>query len=224
MNPVIYYRVKKPVRSLEPLPKIDLSEFFDKDEGENSQIAFTISKAHINLREVRQMEISDQATIDKLDKLMNISKDEDEQILAAIDKEIDEKHANTSVENISHRNILIDKNMFRANSSLQEMDLDIISLRKELLIKFNKAFSSMLSYIDISQRNIVGTASNVHYRQRHSVLSSIINKMIDSRLHTISMYDSVPEITVNRRRAFVFSDVGNVDHEGRYSIYGQIVQ
>ena len=48
--------------------------------------------------------------------------------------------------------------------------------------------------------------------------------MIDHQLEQLSFYDSRPEIDVNRRRAFDFEEEGNIDHEGRYSIYGQIIQ
>ena len=47
--------------------------------------------------------------------------------------------------------------------------------------------------------------------------------MIDHQLSKINEGDR-PEINVNRRRAMVFADEGNIDHEGRHSIYGQVIQ
>mmetsp|Transcript_23102 Transcript_23102/g.28634 ORF Transcript_23102/g.28634 Transcript_23102/m.28634 type:complete len:258 (+) Transcript_23102:8732-9505(+) len=81
----------------------------------------------------------------------------------------------------------------------------------------------MRSYINVSQRNIEGTLSHIHYERRIYSLASVINKMIDQQLSQISEGEK-PEIYVNRRKAMVFADEGNIDHEGRNSIYGQIVQ
>jgi len=113
--------------------------------------------------------------------------------------------------------------MFRQESSLKEIDLELIQLRKELLLKFNKAFSAMINYVNVQQRNVPGTLSNIHYERRSFSLASVINKMIDTQLNQISEGDR-PEIQVNRRKAMAFADEGNIDHEGRYSIYGQILQ
>jgi len=75
LSPVIYYRLKKPVTSLESLPAIDINALFSKVEQEDSQIAFTISKSNINMREVDSLELSDEATIARLDKVLNFTID-----------------------------------------------------------------------------------------------------------------------------------------------------
>ena len=61
------------------------------------------------------------------------------------------------------------------------------------------------------------------FDRRHLALSSILNKMVHSSLGNIRE-GGKPEIDVNRRKAMIFADDGNIDHEGRYSIYGQIMQ
>ena len=66
LEPIVYYRVKKPVSNIQQLPALNIDELFEKDEEENSQIAFTVSKANINMSEVEKLELSDEQTIAKL--------------------------------------------------------------------------------------------------------------------------------------------------------------
>lgn len=81
----------------------------------------------------------------------------------------------------------------------------------------------MVSYINVSERETPGTLSNIHFERRTLSLSSVINKMVDTQLDKIQEGDR-PEINVNRRKAMVFEEEGNIDHEGRHSIYGQIIE
>jgi len=38
LNPVIYYRLKKPIQAIESLPVIDIDKLFTKSEDSDSQI------------------------------------------------------------------------------------------------------------------------------------------------------------------------------------------
>ena len=49
----------------------------------------------------------------------------------------------------------------------------------------------------------------------------MINNIVDKQLSQIPNGDTC-SVKVNRRKAFEFQDAGNVDHEGKYSIFGQI--
>lgn len=52
------------------------------------------------------------------------------------------------------------------------------------------------------------------------VISAVINQIVDGQLGALPNGDT-PDIKVNRRKAFEFQEQGNIDHEGKYSIYGQ---
>ena len=43
VNPVVYYRVKKPVTSLENLPVLNMDTLYERQESEDSKIVFTIA-------------------------------------------------------------------------------------------------------------------------------------------------------------------------------------
>ena len=66
MNPVIYYRLKKPVEDLTNLPAIDLKEHFaQRDTAE--QVSFTIMNADINPAEVDAVQITDPKSVELFD-------------------------------------------------------------------------------------------------------------------------------------------------------------
>ena len=57
---------------------------------------------------------------------------------------------------------------------------------------------------------------------KNFAVAAVINQIVDTQLNSIPN-GSTPEIRVNRRKAFEFYDQGNIDHEGKNSIYGQII-
>ena len=54
------------------------------------------------------------------------------------------------------------------------------------------------------------------------VISSVINDIIDRQLSDLPT-GGTPNVTCNRRKAFEFQDQGGIDHEGKYTIFGQII-
>lgn len=64
MNPLIFYRVKKPVESLDPLPLIDISKCFDQLD-EESKVAFSISKLPFDRKAIEEVKIEDENTLTK---------------------------------------------------------------------------------------------------------------------------------------------------------------
>jgi len=78
LNPVVYYRFKKPVTNPDALPAIDINALFSRQEAEDSQIAFTVSKTNIDMREIEQIELSDEQTKQNLERVQNFTQDEDD--------------------------------------------------------------------------------------------------------------------------------------------------
>jgi len=133
-----------------------------------------------------------------------------------------EKHSGANLSNLNINCFEITKDLFRKESTLQSVDLKAIEIRSGLLLKFNKQFSSMIKYVNVSQRHMAGSLANLHFKCKNMALKSVINTMVDKQLNDIDE-GCKPEIDVNRRKAMVFEEEGNIDHEGRYSIYGQII-
>ena len=51
---------------------------------------------------------------------------------------------------------------------------------------------------------------------------SVINQIVDEQLVNIRE-GRLPKIKVNRRKAFDYFDKGNIDHDGKHSVFGQII-
>ena len=219
LNPIVFIRSKKTLTSAAVLPQIDIASLFTKAEGESSQIAFTVKNKVINMREIEQIEVSDPSTTELLEKVKTFKSDEDEQILSQLDKQIASTFESKDINNLSVRNFEITKDLFRKESSLQTYELAAIVMRTDLLLKFNKSFKNMIKYVNISQRKQVGSLSNMHYMCKSIALTSVINSMVDKQLKAIQE-GGKPEINVSRRKAMQFQDDGNIDHEGKYSIFG----
>ena len=109
--------------------------------------------------------------------------------------------------------------MLKPESTLHELDERALEMRASLLVKFSKAFSRALKYVSVDQRQEEGSISYNHYSSRHLVVTTAINQIVDRQLSSIPNGES-PEVSVNRRKAMEFADAGNVDHEGKYSVFG----
>ena len=99
-----------------------------------------------------------------------------------------------------------------------------IDLRKELLLKFSQVFSRVIKLVNMVERNLEGSFSSKHFASRHMSLSMAINSVIDRQLADIEAARNMGYCKVNRHKAQLFQDEGNIDHEGKYSIFGQIMQ
>ena len=81
----------------------------------------------------------------------------------------------------------------------------------------------MIKLVNMKERSTPGTFSNQHFVSRHLSLAVAINTVIDRALANIPS-GSMAYTRVNRRKAQEFEEAGNIDHEGKHSIFGQIMQ
>ena len=117
----------------------------------------------------------------------------------------------------------VDKNELKAESSLANIEAAALQMRLSLLVNYSKAFNAAVKFISAEERNEPGTISFHHFNTKKMCCATVINQIVDKQLESIPSGNSV-EIAINRRKAFEFMDTGNVDVEGKYSIFGQIVQ
>ena len=111
------------------------------------------------------------------------------------------------------------KSQFREDSLLQKVDQEVIDMRHMLLLKFNIAFKWVIKFINVAERNNQGSLSYLHFKSRYLSAPSVINQIIDKQLNSIPDGGKA-EVNVNRQKAQIFHDEGNIDHEGKYSIFG----
>ena len=216
MNPVIYYRLKSPVQELTNLPAINLKEHFNQREAPE-QVSFTIMNADINPAEVDAVQITDPKSVELFEAVKAFTPDQDLQLLRLLDGQLQSRNLN--IYDCKPSQFEVTKEMLKPESTLHELDERALEMRASLLVKFSKAFSRALKYVSVDQRQEEGTISYNHYSSRHLVVTTAINQIVDRQLSSIPNGES-PEVAVNRRNAMEFADAGNVDHEGKYSVFG----
>ena len=69
--------------------------------------------------------------------------------------------------------------MLKPESSLKDMDQKTIDMRSSLLIRFSKVFSRALKYVSVEDRQVEGTVSASHYKNRNLVVVTAINQIVD---------------------------------------------
>ena len=60
------------------------------------------------------------------------------------------------------------------------------------------------------------------FKSKHLIPTEILSKIVDKACDRVdSSYES--GVSVSRLRAKAFADSGKIDHEGKYSMFGQII-
>lgn len=74
LNPVVYYRVKKPVEGLGVLPAIDIAKLYER-ETDDSLVSFVFKQQVINFKEIDKIEVSDENVNKMLKQVLNFTTD-----------------------------------------------------------------------------------------------------------------------------------------------------
>lgn len=76
-------------------------------------------------------------------------------------------------------------------------------------------------YINPSDRNRPGSIANLHFKSKGFTIPSLMSESITKALDNISEGYYI-DVTVSRRRAMLYTDQGKIDHDGKWSIFGQV--
>ena len=79
---------------------MELDKLFEKADEEDAQIQFTVQKKRFNMQEIDAVEITDENTKARLDRINQFTNDEDNQILAQLDKQMGEKFSDKSIDDM----------------------------------------------------------------------------------------------------------------------------
>ena len=93
-----------------------------------------------------------------MERVKNFTAEEDSQILQQLDSQMTKMNL-SSIVDANATQFRVNKELFRAESTLQSVSDQALEIRTELLIKFNKAFSQCTRFISAEERNSVGTLS-----------------------------------------------------------------
>lgn len=221
MNPVLYIRSKKPASNAKDvIPQVKLTDFFERVEKDES-IAFDILRTTLSDADLDPIEIRDEKSKSFIKELKNFTPAEDGIMIAQIDKFA--KSKGQSASSIKYRTIEPSEFTWSKDSALAKKDEDILKLRCKLLLKLVKAWSTLQSISSLEDKEVVGSIGHTLFSKKYLVPPSVLSKIVDEAVNQVSEgYGG--DTTVSRRKAFMFGDSGKIDHEAKYSMYGQIIQ
>ena len=75
--------------------------------------------------------------------------------------------------------------------------------------------------INTYDRNKAGTMANKHFMLKNLCMPSIMTEIVNKKLKLIKE-GSKCDITVSRRKSMLQREKGQIDHDGRWSIFGQV--
>ena len=79
LNPLIFFRIKKPTNSLDKLPQIDLTRHFTQAKT-SSQVSFTIQVENFNEEAIKAIEIEDPGTKETFSSVLKFSEAQDREL------------------------------------------------------------------------------------------------------------------------------------------------
>ena len=86
-----------------------------------------------------------------------------------------------------------------------------------------KSWATLQSISDLQDREMPGSIGNILFKNKYLVPPSVLSKIVDEACALVDGGSSL-EVSVSRRKALVYADSGKIDYEGKYSLFGQIIQ
>lgn len=99
----------------------------------------------------------------------------------------------------------------------------LLKMRAKLLLKLVKAWVNLNEITSLDGKDVEGTLAHLLFSNKHLVPSTVLSKIVDEAIDQVGNEYCEPDISVNRRKAMNFAESGKIDHEGKYSIFGQII-
>ena len=144
LDPLIFFRIKKPTKSIDKLPKIDLSKYF-KQATSMSTISFNISVENKDsneimslVKELKFIEIEDVTTNTMFKQVVNFTEAQDREIHQQIDSQIVKLDlVDKKVGEINPTMFTIAKSELSAQSQLKDFMEQVLQMRMTFLIKYS---------------------------------------------------------------------------------------
>jgi hypothetical protein len=144
MTPIIFYVMRGPIVELKDLPLLDQTKLFHRVESPNEFLRFSMTDADLDNKEILDIKSPDLEFATKMQNIENFDRDQDFELLRAIDKMrlIDFKGA--SIDTL--KDVQFDPQHFALanNSALHKLDSELLLNRTRLLINFSKSAATLL--------------------------------------------------------------------------------
>ena len=220
MNPLIWIRTSSHSSNLlEVLEPFKLTNFFEKVDKDET-IDLQVVKKDLPWAEIDQYEVKDPASVKLIEDILDFSPELDAMLI----KELDNLAKEKKIAMQSLKSNIINPAEFcsSSDSPLQQNGEKVIKARSELLIGLINAWESVAKVIPFSKQP--KTIGNKLLLLKYILPTSMSSKLLDDAVESIDNNYGEPSVSVNRRKAMVFADSGQIDHEGKYTIFGQIFQ
>ena len=220
LNPVIYVRTKTPAPTLlERMDTIALDAFFELREGEHA-LGFSFFRSSLSSADHAQLVPRDEER-EYIAQLRSFTPADDAQLISEMDTLAREKQCRivalnpTSIEPSSF--------CMSAESALWKKGERLLKQRCKLLLAVLKGWIHVAGFFNMKKKHVEGSVARLLHGLKFLMPPSVSGQLVDAAVERIDTgYGS--RVSVSRRKAMVFADSGKIDHEGKYSMYGQIVQ
>lgn len=166
--------------------------------------------------EIDQIELKDPAAVKLLNEIQDFSPNLDAQLIKELDNIAKEK--SITFNNLTPAMVNPADFCSSKESPLQVKGEAVIKARSGLLIGLVSAWVKLSKIFGLSQKpNSVG---NDLRQLKYMLPSSIATTMLDEVMNTLSPDYGQPSVAINRHKAMTFADSGQIDQEGKYTVYG----
>ena len=196
---------------------IKLTDFFKQADSDKA-ISLVFEKKNITAAELNALVIKDEASQKILDDIKSFTPKLDEELIRELDNLA--KESNCSLTSLTGPKINPSAFCASSDSALLMKGEQVIKARSELLIGLIKAWLAVAKIFPIN--NMSGSIGNKLRQLKFMLPSSVAGKMVDEAIAKLSSGYGA-NVEVSRRKAMLFIDKGLIDHEGKYTIYGQII-
>ena len=219
MDPEMYYRFAGENLVAKGLPAVDIAQFY---ETSAAGVSFTLKPIYkLELPE----EVSDKAIKLSLEEYMAESKsferEHDMDLLGLINENVLSK--DKDITSVSLKGELTVP--FARKSTLSKFKSDQLKRRLYMLIKLNKLLFKAINYIDFTSHTQSEEDLYLYYiKVKDYVASGTKDKIAIKAMENLPENSDRPQITLARHKAFVLRSSGQVDHAGKQSLFGQLMQ
>lgn len=125
------------------------------------------------------------------------------------------------MDKIKARHINCSELTLRKESPLKEVNTAVLDIYARQIVQFNKNWLNVVNYV-CAEYATEGSISSAVMKSKHLILPVVILDQIDRIVEQLPT-GCEGSVSISRRKAQIFADSGRIDHEGKFSIFGQIM-
>jgi hypothetical protein len=237
-NPLIFFRLKKPLLTSQKLPIIDLKNAYNTTSKFGFEFEVTPDFSYqANSKLLSQTVDSYKEFCQQLDKYPQgadqIKADEElrEQMSKQIASDCPENLELKHIEKFKVKDMKFKDEKDHGSGLLSKVPASVIEKRVNLIWHFNYFFFSIQNLVVTKltkgfrgQKVSNTSAANMLAKSKSMILTAVLLKFVNKKIEALPQGSGHQSITLDRPKAFNFEETGKVDHTGEYTLFGQSLQ